>query len=238
MFLSSIQNREVARMEGLKIRAVIACTALVIAGVFVTFVHRMAVDPKTEDWMIENSPMEISGFTMQSGSDSPLYSYKMGESTYNVLEPYGIVARIYEDNVSSQQFDVVLIASRSKESFHDPRVCFSAQGYSISNQWKDKVETKTRGSVPLTIAIMDTPDRKDQIAAYLYKGPDGFYANTQRLKMAMLIEQLKGGSNLDGVFYRIIPLTNQTDQIQQINDLKKFVAQYLDRANEASQGFF
>ena len=188
--------------------------------------------------MLENSPTELEGYSMRGGPDSPLYSYKMDPLTYNVLEPYGIVARIYEDKVSGQQYDVVIVASRSKESFHDPRVCFSSQGWALSNQWVDKVTTKSRGDVAVTIAVMDGTDTKDQIAAYLYKGPEGFYANTQRLKMAMLFEQLRGGKNLDGVFYRVIPLKRQPDQIHQINDMKRFIGQYLDEANESSNGFF
>ena len=225
-------------MEGLKVRAVIACVALSVAGLTVSFVKRGEAGHKSEQWMIEHSPTELIGYKMQRGPDSALYSYKMDETTYKVLEPYGIVARVYEDETSGQEYDVVIVASRSKESFHDPRVCFSAQGWSLSNQWVDKVLTDSRGTVPVTIAIMDGPDGKDQIAAYLYKGPNGFYANTQRLKMAMLFEQLKGGKSLDGVFYRVIPHKRLPDQIQQINDLKAFIGQYLDKANATSGGFF
>lgn len=225
-------------MEGLKLRAVVVVSLVAATGLVMSFVTREHAEPKTEQWMLENSPSTLDGYSMRSGPESPLYTYKMDQATYNVLEPYGIVARVYEEKSSGAQYDVVLVASRSKESFHDPRVCFSAQGWALSNQWIDSVETKTRGNVAVTIAIMDGADTKDQIAAYVYKGPEGFYANTQRLKLAMLFEQLRGGDKLDGVFYRVIPLTPRADRVGQINDLKRFIGQYLDAANAASDGFF
>lgn len=225
-------------MEGLKARAIFVSVLLVGAGGAVALYRPAPIDPKSEEWIEKTSPTKVQGFTMIKSAENPLTSYKMSETTYDVLEPYGIVARIFDDDTSDQQYDVVLVASRSKESFHDPRVCFSAQGWSLANQWVDKVETETRGTVPITIAIMDGPEQQGQIAAYLYRGSGEFYANTQRLKFAMLIQQLKGGRDLDGAFYRFIPLVKKSDQLQQINDLKQFIRLYLDEANRVSEGYF
>ncbi len=225
-------------MEGLKLRAIVVCALLGAVGVAIALYKPPTSQTKDELWIAEHSPTQINGFTMQQSAESPLYSYKMNESTYNVLEPYGIVARVFDDDVSDQQYDVVLVGSRSKESFHDPRVCFSAQGWSLSNQWVDKVETKTRGTVYFTITVMDGVSSRDQIAAYVYNGPGCFFANTQRLKGALLWETLIGGRQLDGAFYRFIPLVRRSDQIQQINDLRNFIGLYLDEANRTSDGFF
>jgi hypothetical protein len=175
---------------------------------------------------------------MRGSAESSLYSYKMNDVTYSTLQPYGIVARIFENSKNAQVFDVVVIASDSKDSFHDPRVCFSAQGWVMNNQWLDTVKTASRGDVPVTITLMDGPEDKNQLAAFVYKGPGGFYGNTQRLKVAMFRETLFGGGKLDGAFYRFIPGYRDEDQIQQIRELKEFIGKYLDAANEASKGYF
>lgn len=225
-------------MEGLKSRAILCVVALFVAG-GASLVFRPAQgETKTEEWMIENSPQELTGYVTQAGAEDARVSYVMSKSTYDVLEPFGIVARVYRDKETGESFDVVLIAGRSRESFHDPRVCFSAQGWSLSNQWLDFVDTKTHGRVPVTIALMESPEQKDQLAAYVYKGPGGFFANAQGLKMAMLWERLLGRPASDGVFYRFIPDHRVTDQAGQTTELKRFVGEYLDAASQSSRGYF
>lgn len=230
-------------MEGLKKRASIVVGVLLLSGLVITFSVKQASDPKTEQWMIDNSVRdEFDGFVMISGQVGPDISYEMDDVTYNTLEPYGIVARIFENSEIGQAYDVVLIASQSKDSFHDPRVCFSAQGWALSNQWIATVKTKTRGDVPVTIALMDGPGGDNQLAAFLYKGPPNkFYGNTQRLKLAMFLEQLTGGDDLDGVFLRFIPqhrITTEEEQLQGIKDMKLFIGKYLDESGKVSDGFF
>jgi hypothetical protein len=225
-------------MEGLRKRAIVAVAVLLAAGAAIAFTKKPVGDPKTEDWMLKNTPQQFAGYTMLGGAESPLYTYKMDDITYKTLEPYGIVARLYENLEKRQSFDVVIIASRSKDSFHDPRVCFSAQGWALANQWLDTIPTKTRGNVPVTITLMDGPDGRNKVAAFIYKGPGGFYGNTQRLKTAMFIETFTGGTDLDGVFYRFIPNYEIKDQTQLTRELKAFIAEYLDAANAASDGYF
>ena len=131
-----------------------------------------------------------------------------------------------------------MIASRSKDSFHDPRVCFSVQGWALNTQWVDSVETETRGVAYMTVTNMDGPGGRGKLAAFLYRGQGKFYKSTNELKIGMFIEQLKGGGNLDGVFYRIIPQHNNPDADALLSDLKKFITAYLDAANEVSNGYF
>ena len=100
------------------------------------------------------------------------------------------------------------------------------------------VETETRGTVPVTLVLMDGPDDRNKIAAFLYKGPGGFYGSTQRLKVAMFLEQMKGGDDLDGAFYRFIPLNLAPDDPDPTTKLKRFVAAFVDAANQASGGYF
>lgn len=225
-------------MEGLKRRAVIAVVILLVGAVAVAFTKKSAGDPKTEQWMLENLPIEFGEYRANSSPENNLYSYKMDEVTYNTLDPYGIVARIFVHEKTQEEYDAVVIASRSKDSFHDPRVCFSAQGWAIANQWVEVVDTKTRGKVPVTLVLMDGPESHNEIAAFLYKGPGGFFGSTQRLKIAMLWEQLVGGNDLDGVFYRFIPRNFAPNDPDATTKLKRFVADFVDAANESSEGYF
>ncbi|HXH60693.1 MAG TPA: exosortase-associated EpsI family protein [Fimbriimonadaceae bacterium] len=225
-------------MEGLKKRAIIATAVLMLGGLAIAFTTKHPNAGKTEQWMLDHSPRQVDGFRMLGGAESPLYSYKMDQVTYDTLQPYGIVARVYENQQTEETYDVVLIASQSKDSFHDPRVCFSAQQWSIENQWVDNVQTKTRGKVSISIVQMDGPDGNNRLAAFLYKGPGGFFGDTKALKLSMFLEQLKGGTNLDGAFYRFIPQNTGRDQTKTIIDMKKFIGEYLDAANQVSDGYF
>ena len=222
-------------MEGLKKRAVVAVAVLLVSGFLIAFTTRSPGEPKDEQWMLENSPTEFGEYRMLVSDENPLYSYKMDERTYSLLGPFGIVARVFTSRTTGESYDAVLIASRSKDSFHDPRICFSGQGWAIADQREESVVTKTRGVVPVTIVTMDGPDGRNKLAAFLYKGPGGFYSNTQRVKFAMFMEQLKGGDDLDGVFYRFIPNTEEKDQAEK---LKKFIGEFVDAAKGASNGYF
>lgn len=225
-------------MERMKKRVVAALGVLLAAGVFMAFSTSDKRDTIDEQWMIDNSPRQVGGFKMMAGSESDDYSYKMDEATYSELQPYGIVAKVYENPETGEAYDVVLIASKSKDSFHDPRVCFSAQGWSLNNQWSDSVETETRGVAYMTVTDMDGPQGRGRLAAFLYRGQGKFYKSTNELKLGMFLEQLKRGGNLDGVFYRIIPQHHKQDQSVMLRDMKEFIANYLDSANEASDGYF
>jgi hypothetical protein len=211
---------------------------LLVGGLVVAFTDRPAGEPKTEQWMLETLPLEFGDYRASSSPENNLYTYKMDEVTYGTLDPYGIVARVYTSSETNEEYDAVVIASRSKDSFHDPRVCFSAQGWAIANQWVEMVDTESRGKVPVTLVLMDSADVRNRVAAFLYKGPGGFYGSTQRLKTAMLIEQFFGGQDLDGVFYRFIPLNLDPMDPDRTTKIKRFVAEFVDAANAASDGYF
>jgi hypothetical protein len=225
-------------MEGLKKRAVVAVVILLAGATAIAVMKKAAGEPKDEAWMQAHLPKQFGSYRMHASADSREYSYKLDEVTYRTLEPYGIVARIFESSQTGESYDAVVIASRSKDSFHDPRVCFSAQGWAISNQWIETVQTKTRGAVPITLVVMDGPDGRNKLAAFIYKGQGNFYANTQRLKFAMVVETLFGGSDLDGAFYRFIPMNLSETDPDRTTKLKRFIIEYLDAANEASGGYF
>lgn len=225
-------------MEGLKKRSIIVIGIVLLAGTFILLGSKRYEEKKTEQWMIDHSPRTVGKFIMRGGKESPDYSYKMDERTYNELDPFGIVARIYENPETGEEYDVVIIASESKDSFHDPRICFTAQGWTIADQRSESVETKTRGTAYMTITNMDGPDEHNKMAAFLYRGQGKFYKTTNELKWGMFAETFMFGNDLDGVFYRFIPLHNMRDRDELERRLKQFIADYLDEASKASDGYF
>lgn len=219
-------------LSGMQIRALVVVVIMLIGGTVVALNKKEDTEGRTEEWMIEMLPESVGDFDMIKSFQYPGQSYRMDQSSYDMLQPYGIVARIYKNERT--EYDVVIIASRSKDSFHDPRICFSAQQWVLETMNTHHVDTQTRGRVPLTITEMSAPGREGTIAAFLYRGQDRFYGNTKNFKWGMFWEQVKGGSDLDGVFYRFIPKERNPN----VEDLKQFIADYLDAANESSDGFF
>jgi hypothetical protein len=128
---------------------------------------------------------------------------------------------------------VVAIASNSKESFHDPQICFSAQGWRLSNQRDDVIKTKTRGDVPVT--LVDMEQRGDnRVAMYFFRLSKGYYGNMGLVKRDMLKHLFTNwGQKDEGAFIRLIP-TSSVD----VEKMKKFAADWVDAANESSQGYY
>lgn len=219
-------------LNNLQKRALIVALIMVVGGLLVAFTKKEETEGKTEEWMMEMLPETVGEYEMIKSFQHPGASYRMDQSSYDMLLPYGIVARIYKKD--SVEYDVVVIASRSKDSFHDPRICFSAQQWVLDTMTTHYVETETRGTVPITITEMTAPGREGTIAAFFYRGQGRFYGNTKSLKWGMFWEQVKGGSDLDGAFYRFIPKERNPD----VEKLKQFIGEYLDAANESSDGYF
>lgn len=221
-------------MERLTKRAVaLGVVFIALGGVFMTLARADKIS-RTENWMEEKAPMSFGAYKVRRDPDNPdsTVSYRMDEMTYKTLVPYGIVARIFES--ATESFDAVVIASSDKDSFHDPRVCFTAQGWVIDSEETATLKTKTRGEVPVTLAKLNHKDKGRRWTVFFYKGPAGFTATTSALKIQMLSHQLATLKNAEGVFYRFIPIYESTTQDQ----LMSFVADWLDQANKSSDGFF
>ncbi len=190
---------------------------------------RSAVD---ENRMETLAPASVQQCVYLPGDEDPGQSYKMGKETYDTLDPSGIVARLY--NVGGKTYDVVVIASDSSKSFHDPRVCFTASGWSITKESEVQLKTKTRGIVPMTFVKMSGAGMMERSAIYGYRSPNGFVAQARAMRWEMFIGQVLKARNDMGVFYRFIPQSGDiSDQ-----ELTDFAASYLDEANQASKGFF
>lgn len=218
-------------MEGLKGRAFALVGILAVAGFWVQSAKGVEYQPKTEKQLEQMAPPRIDRYSFAASLENPEQSYKMDEGTYKELHPYGIVCRQYQSG--DKAFDVVLIASANRGSFHDPRTCFKAQGWEIVHEENSSFQTASRGTIPCTIVTMDG-QQKGAVALYFYRGPKGFHRNVIELKLDLFKERLLGGKDIDGVFYRIIPMYPGAT----IEETKEFAARYLESSEATSQGYF
>ncbi|MCB8933164.1 MAG: exosortase-associated EpsI family protein [Chthonomonadaceae bacterium] len=219
-------------MERLKKRSFVLAGVLIVAGLAIQLTPRISLAAgKTEDQLEKLAPMQVDDYKMIPGQDDPGQSYKMNQMTYDELKPFGIVSRVFQNGTRS--FDVVLIASNRKESFHDPRLCFTSQGYTLLEEVQKDVET-SRGPIPITFAKMKSLQGEPMITAFFYRGNNGYYATAQRFAFDNLLRQLKGSIDLEGVFYRFIPTYGGATE----DELVEFIKQYLEAAGKTSNGYF
>ncbi|HVL40335.1 MAG TPA: exosortase-associated EpsI family protein [Fimbriimonadaceae bacterium] len=216
-------------MERLKVRAFATAGVLLLAGMMIQLTPAVDLPSKSEEWLIEQAPAQVDRFTFVPGPSAGV-SYDVHPYTYEELKPFGVVGRIY--NAGDEAYDVLLISSNRKESFHDQRVCFSAQGWTLTEETQDTLETH-RGRIPITLVKMTHRDIGDQIAVYFYKGPGGFHARPNQLTWAMFKEQFFWGTDLDSVFYRFIPVRGGDK-----DKLYDFIRHYLKAADESSGGYY
>ena len=217
-------------MEGLKKRAYGLAAIFVLAGGFYQLSGASKGPQRTETWMEQTALKGFGKFKTQVALPGDV-SYRMDKATYAELDPYGIVARVMSDGVRS--YDVTLIASSSKNSFHDPRVCFTAQGWELSEEEHLPIVTKTRGTILATVTKLKGKNGV-QYGAFLYRGPEGFTPTTTGLKIQMFKSQLLHGQNAEGVFYRFIPSDVGTTKEQLVD----FVRDYLDASDAPTHGYF
>ena len=218
-------------MEGLIKRTWMLAGMVGAMGAVTMFVPPPRSKAINENWMAQRAPAAVGPYHFVSNPDTPGQSYRMGKSTYDTLQPSGIIAREYRSG--DKLFDVVLIASDSGESFHDPRVCFTASGWNISHERHVLVPTQADGKVPMTFVKM-TGDKQTKSALYFYRGPYGYEAVARKMRFEMLVGQLIHIRNDQGVFYRFIPMSDGISD----EDLTQFASQYLDEAHRVSGGFF
>ena len=217
-------------MEGLKKRLIGLTILLGVTGAANLLLATQPEDKsKNETWLGTVCPQQVAGFEMQRSPEDPTVSYRMDKLTYSTLNPYGIVARVFNSNQAS--VDTVIIGSQKDDSFHDPRQCFTSQFWELNNLRTVQIPTKSRGNIPATFVNLKGRDR-ESIAVFFYKGPGGFFPSTMGLKVDMLKYELLNSKPADGIFYRFIAQGETTSE-----ELTKFIASYMDEASKSSHGF-
>lgn len=223
-------------MEGLMKRVVTLTGFFAVAAVVFLALPSRAESNVDEKWMKDHAPetipsTELGTFTYEKSAEDPQISYKADAQTYDMLKPFGIVSRKYGSG--GRQYDVVLIAGNDKENFHDPHVCFRAQGWTFTKDTIVKVPTKTRGMITATLAQIENRGRST-FALFFYRGPKAFYPSTPNLGTAMLLGPLMGDFKTDAVFYRFMP--EYPDPTEK--DLVKFASEFMDAAGKSSDNYF
>jgi hypothetical protein len=217
-------------MERLNTRVWAVAGVFLVAGAVLSFMPKVKQIDRTEEEVAQMLPRKVGRFDAAMGPEE-ICSYKMEQSTYDILRPWGIIARVFANG--PEQYDVVAIVSRSKESFHDPQICFTAQGWRLSNQRHDTIVTKTRGSVPITLVDMELGGAKT-VAMYFFKTQQGYFGDMGAVKSAMLMYKLTHFMKDDeGAFIRVIP-KGSTD----VELMKKFVGSWIDEAGKVSNGYY
>jgi len=215
----------------IKPQAMLLIGALVATGVAANFVPRPSATKRTEAWMESQLPVRVGDFEFVPSAQNPMQSYKMEKTTYETLKPFGIVSRVYSK--SGEQYDVVVVTSDNGDSFHDPSICFQSQGSELENQSVGKVETKSRGTIPVTF-LKTSYNGQPRVAAYCYKGPGGMISGSFSILMDLFRGELSSGRTQEGTFYRFISLHSGATEA----NLNKFIGDYLDAAAESSKGYY
>ncbi len=186
----------------------------------------------TEDQVEEMMPKdEVLGYRFVKSDSDPNQTYKMDEVTYEMLKPFGIVSRVYE-NAQGQRIDAVLIASDDSDSFHDQQWCFQGQGWEMKHIELRTIETKSFGKIPVKYIEMDHKERGPAISLFTFKGPDKkFYDSFDSMWWDFISREFKTGQPQAGSFYRFISLYDISKE-----DLDAFAAAYIDEVERTSQG--
>ena len=208
----------------------ILCGLFLATGATLNFAPRPKQVERTEKEIADMIPDRVGNFQAELAPGS-YCSYKMEQVNYDVLQPWGIVPRIFVSG--DEKYEVVVIASRKKESFHDPQVCLTAQGWNLSNQRVDTVQTKTRGMVPVTLFDM-AKNGDHRTAMYFLKTTQGYYAEFGKVKWDMFkYKFLHAGKDDEGAFVRILP-----NGIRDVDKMKAFAANWIDEATKTSKNYY
>lgn len=220
-------------MEGLKKRIIVLSVIIGLVGIGTTVIPRGSGRKIDERWMETKAPTSVGEFAFQASEENPGQSYRMDQRSYDLLKPFGIVCRVYSHGDKS--YDVVLIASDKRESFHDPTVCFPGQGWTVKSIRVVDIDTKKHGKIPVTLSTMHSSTANvDNLVVYFYRTPTKFVPLTGDVTLAMFSGPLRGHFNTESVFYRFMPRSPDIGE----KDLLGFVDDYLSAADLSSGGFF
>jgi hypothetical protein len=179
-------------------------------------------------WVEQVSPTQVGRFTYKHDPSDPAVSYKMDDRSYKELMPYGIVPRVFDNGLES--YDTVVIASDWQWSFHDPRICFSAQGWQIKDDQEAVIHTSSHGDVPIRL-LKISKDGQDHLAAFSFKGPVHMHNDTESLLSEWFVHDLRVGKS-EGAMYRFIALYQSATP----EKLEGFIGQFMDAACKSSGG--
>lgn len=193
----------------MKIRAIAVSIVLVLCGLAIAFRSGVTgyVRPD-ERWLEARLPDQIGGYDFLRSQENPEQSYRMSEETYDLLDPIGIVCRVYES--SNGRFDVVTISGDEPDTFHDQTWCFRAQGWQVTEERTEQLTTSL-GTLPVRIIRVQAGGR-DEWMSFVFRGPSGkFFDRFGGLWRDFMVNDLTRGRTTPASFLRVMGMDGQTD---------------------------
>ena len=210
------------------LRIKVAIVLFVIGGVIAMFVPKVEYVSRTEEWMEEQIPKELPGYRF-------VQTVKMNDQTYKILQPFGIVGRQFQ-GPDGRYYEFLVIAGNSRVSFHDPQVCFSAQGWIFKDVWTRDVNVPVVGDkVPATILNLERSGGK-AVAMYFYRTPYTLRGSGFMMPVDMTFAKLSGRPSVDGQFFRFLLSPSSNDLEKDIAALEHFADAMLKEVSKAPEG--
>ena len=192
----------------------------VVVGIAAVALKPRTYSDRTEEWMESVVPEQVPGFTLLSSSRTD-DSMRMSDVVYEVLQPFGITTRRFQGE-DGRMYELVVLAGNTRKSFHDPRVCFTAQSWDIGEPGVYKINVpELGGDVDVSAMVMkNVATGSEASAMFFYKTPFGIRPDTLRVPFDLTFAKLMLKENVDAQFYRfmVIPPSDGDDVLQK--DLK------------------
>jgi len=217
-------------MEVVVKRVLMLSSILLVFGLVAQLQPVTKPPTRTERWMEENLPMSVGNYAMLPSAEDPMISYRMDESVYKALKPYGVVARIFAKQ--EKRFDTVVVAANDRISLHDPHDCMP--GNKMPIQWEKNLTLQTKSRGPINAMLMELRGVEGRrFALYTFRGPTGTFALRDQLFWNWFVSELKG-IRPDGALMRVMTTDNDTSE----QDLQEFAADWFDEAYRVSKGTY
>lgn len=220
-------------------RLKVVVALFVIVGVAALVMKPRGFVDKTEAWMETVVPEEVPGYALVSSSRRD-ESVRMSEVVYDVLQPFGITTR-YFSGQDGRTYELVVLAGNTRKSFHDPRVCFTAQNWDIGDPGVYKINVpELGGEIEVSAMMMKNISTGSEASAmFFYKTPFGIRPNTLRVPFDLTFAKLMLKDNVDAQFYRfmVIPPSEGKNALQKdLEALERFARSVFAEFQKAEGG--
>lgn len=210
------------------LRIKVVLVLFLVAGVIAMLVPSVKYSGRTEDWMESQIPRDVPGYRY-------LNDVKMDAQTYSILNPFGIVGRSFR-GPDGRAYEFVVIAGNTRKSFHDPQVCFSAQGWAFRDNFQRNVQIPILGGeVPVTVLNLDKPAGK-AVAMYFYRTPFRLRGSPIMMPFDMTFAKLSGRKNVDGQFFRFLLSPSGPNLEEDLQALQTFAQTMLEQIAKSPDG--
>jgi len=210
-------------------KVLLLSAAIAVFGAAAQLQPRARSNWRTEEWVKSALPVKVGDYKMEPSREDPTVSYTSPKSSYDILHPFGIVGRVFGNGTT--RIDCSAVVGNNRDCFHDPNYCMVGQNWNILTEKIATIQTKTRGSVPVSVMSGEDSDGK-RIVAFCYLGPRGFHATQNSLYSDWFWNEILQGKPIMGAFYRFMTMSDKDSE----DGLLQFVADYLDESKITSKG--